>query len=173
MLVASKNVEQGAENTLFLLRGLFLMREASSKRDCLSVCPSVCVCVCMSHFFTNFFLREKVHIVSARDISTFLCVEMTMCLKFWDIVSARVIFTFSDIDSERDMLSHALTHIHSRTHTHTHTHTNTHTRTHTHTHMHTHKHIHKHKHIFTHKHTHTHTYTCTHTQMKGEKWGGC
>ena len=67
--------------------------------------------VCMSHFFTNFFLREKVHIVSARHISTLLCVEMTMCLKFWDIVSARVIFTFSDIDSEGDMLTHALTHI--------------------------------------------------------------
>ena len=33
--------------------------------------------VCMSHFFTNFFLREKVHIVSARHISTLLCVEMT------------------------------------------------------------------------------------------------
>merc|ERR1711873_194852 len=103
------------------------MREASSKRDCLSVC----VCVCMSHFFTNFFLSEKVHIVSARDISTFLCVEMTMCLKFWDIVSARVIFTFSDIDSEGDMLSHALTHIHSHTHTHyTHTHTLTHIHSH-------------------------------------------
>ena len=93
----------------------------------------------MSHFFTNFFLREKVQIVSARDISTFLCVEMTMCLKFGDIVSARVIFTFSDIDSEGDMLSYALTHIHSHTysHTHTHTHTYTHTQIHSHTHTYT------------------------------------
>ena len=94
------------------------MREASSKRDCLCVRMYVC-----HTFFTNFFLREKVHIVSARHISTLLCVEMTMCLKFWDIVSARVIFTFSDVDSKGDMLSHALTHIHSPTHTHTHTHT--------------------------------------------------
>ena len=95
----------------------------------------------MSHFFTNFFLSEKVHIVSARHISTLLCVEMTMCLKFWDIVSARVIFTFSDIDSEGDMLSHALTHIHSHTHHTTFTHIHSHTYTHTHTHTHTHIHI--------------------------------
>ena len=93
----------------------------------------------MSHFFTNFFLREKVHLVSARDISTFWCVEMTMCLKSWDIVSARVIFTFSDIDSEGDMLTHALTHIHIHTRTlHSHTYTYTHTHTHTHTQPHTH-----------------------------------
>ena len=58
------------------------MREASSKRDCLSVC------VCVRHYVTYPLqickmqknLREKVH-----------------------IVSARVIFTFSDIDSEGDI----------------------------------------------------------------------
>ena len=37
--------------------------------------------------------KNKAHIVSAREISTFLCVEMTMCQKILDIVSAREIHT--------------------------------------------------------------------------------
>jgi len=116
---------------------------------------SVCVrvSVCMSHYSTNFFLREKVHIVSARHIFTFWCVEMAMCLKFWDIVSARVIFR----DRLRSRYVKSCTHTHTLTHTHTHTHTNTHTHyIHTHTLIHT---------TLTHIHSHTYTYTLTHTTL--------
>ena len=38
--------------------------------------------------------REKIHIVSARDISKFLCVEMTMILKFWDSLSTSNFYIF-------------------------------------------------------------------------------
>ena len=83
---------------LFLLEpraASFLMREASSRW----VCPSVCVSVC--HTFLQIFnTREKVHIVSARDISTFLCVEMALSLKILEIFSEREILTFLHIDSE-------------------------------------------------------------------------
>ena len=40
-----------------------------------------------SHTYTHTHIRI-LDIVSARHIFTFWCVEMTMCLKFWDIVSA-------------------------------------------------------------------------------------
>ena len=56
---------------------------------------SVRVCVAKNPKL-HFFGREKVHIVSAREISTFLCVEKAMCLKILDIASEREFLTFSD-----------------------------------------------------------------------------
>ena len=55
---------------------------------CLYVCPYVTFPLQICKMQKN--LREKVLIVSARDISTFWCVEMTMCLKFWDIFRHRL-----------------------------------------------------------------------------------
>ena len=77
----------------------FLMREASSRWvwSCVCLCVTLPLQICKMQKNA----REKIHIVSAREISTFLCVEMTICLKFWDIVSAREIFAFSDIDRVR------------------------------------------------------------------------
>ena len=53
------------------------MREASSKRDCPSVRLCVRLCVTLSLQICNMQknTREKVHIVSAREISTFLMRE--------------------------------------------------------------------------------------------------
>ena len=66
------------------LLNAFLMQEASSKRDCLCVCPSVRhICKIQKN------TREKVHIVSARDISTFLCVEKTVSENLGHSLSTR------------------------------------------------------------------------------------
>ena len=48
------------------------------------------------------FGREKVHIVSAGEISTFLCVEMAMSMKILGIDSEREILTFLYIDIDID-----------------------------------------------------------------------
>ena len=45
----------------------FLMREASSKRDCLSVCPSVRLCVCP--YVTLFYIFAKCTLVTSSGIS--------------------------------------------------------------------------------------------------------
>ena len=71
------------------------MQEASSKMECLFVCLRV------FHTFLQIFdTREKVHIVLAREIYTFLFVEMAISLKILDIDSEQEISTFLDIDSE-------------------------------------------------------------------------
>ena len=69
----------------------FLMRGASFKRvgPCVRLSVTHLLQICKMQKNT----REKVHIVSAREISTYLCVEMTMSLKILDIVSARKIRT--------------------------------------------------------------------------------
>ena len=71
----------------------FFMREASSKRVCPSVRQSVTLPLQICKMQKN--TREKVHIVSAREISTFLCVEMDICLKILAIDSEREISTFN------------------------------------------------------------------------------
>ena len=77
----------------------FLMREASSRWVCVCICVSVTLPLQICKMQKN--TRDNVHIVSAREISTFLCVEMAMCLKILNIDSEREIFTFLDIDSAR------------------------------------------------------------------------
>ena len=68
-----------------------LLKGFISLSVCLSVCLSVTLPLQICKMQKN--TREKVHIVLARDILTFLCVEM--CLKILDIDSERDISTFN------------------------------------------------------------------------------
>ena len=72
----------------------------------LSVRPSMSACVCLSHFLCKFVknaknTREKVHIVSAREIPTLLCVEMADTREKIHLVSAREIPTLLCVESWR------------------------------------------------------------------------
>ena len=66
-------------------------------------CVCVCVCVCVTLHVQICKMQKilgKMYTVSAREISTFLCVEMAMSLKILGIESEREILAFLDIDYE-------------------------------------------------------------------------
>ena len=114
-----------ADYTFLYMRGAHLTQSMSEN-------VKITCAETMSQNFRHLVIstHKNVQIARAETMCTFsLRKKFVKCKKTLEILGHSLStsnFTFSDIDSEGDMLTHALTHIFIHTYTHTHSHAHRH-----------------------------------------------